>query len=90
MAGFDNTSAAQRMGIHSPSSGGYGVEQAHYEGPHGAGVSYQKGYRSSFERSGGAFTSKNLAGEHLAGMSSQNRGGLVNWEGGSTPPGFQQ
>ena len=66
-------------------------ETAHYNGPHGAGTSYQAGYRTSFERSGGAFTTKGLSeGRSIAGLGAQNRGGIVNWEGGSTPPGFVQ
>ena len=67
----------------------YGTQINPYEGPHGAGTSYQKGYRTSFETSGGAFTTSNLMGKHLAGLGGQNRSGLVKWEGDTEPPAFK-
>lgn len=64
-------------------------ETVQYTGPHGGGTSYQEGYRTSFQRSGGAFTTKGLSeGRSIAGLGAQNRSGVVNWEGASTPPGF--
>jgi hypothetical protein len=53
-------------------------------------TSYQAGYRTSFQKAGGAFTTSNMMGSHVAGLSAQNRSGIVNWDAGSTPPGFQQ
>lgn len=68
-----------------------GVETDEYTGPHGE-TSYQKGYRTSFETKGGAFTSKGIASGHtgLAGSSAQNLSGLVKWDAGSSNPGFNQ
>lgn len=80
--------AQQRYGTQQHSYGTPGVQE--YSGPHGAGTSYQKGYRSSFETHGGSFTSSQVAGGHVTGLSAQNRSGLVNWDAGSTPAGFQQ
>jgi hypothetical protein len=73
----------------SPDSPNSSVEQDHYEGPHGGGTSYQKEYRTSFQSSGGSFTTKGLTGGRVIGLSGQSRSSLVNWDAGaSSTPGF--
>lgn len=61
---------------------------AHYQGPESGGIGHRVGHISSFEQHGGAFKTKSFG--FGAGLSAQNRSGVVNWEGNSTPPGFQQ
>jgi hypothetical protein len=75
----------------TPSESGFGgVEQEHYEGPSG-GTSYQKGYRQSFETSGGAFTTRGLTQGRVIGYSGQSRSSLVNWDAGATnTPSFNK
>jgi hypothetical protein len=46
--------------------------------------------RTSFERGGGAFTTRNVTGGHVVGLSAQTRQSVVNWDAGSSAPGFQQ
>jgi hypothetical protein len=79
-----------RVSEPTPSETGYGdVQQDHYTGPESGGTSYQKGYRSSFERSGGAFTTKGLTQGHVVGLSTQSRSSLINW-GDNPSPSFTQ
>ena len=72
------------------------LEQDRYQGPESGGTSYQKEYRTSFQTSGGSFTTKGLAESsgnknRVIGLSGQSRSSLVNWDSGATSsPGFTQ
>lgn len=67
----------------------YGITGEGYSGPTDA-LGLGKGTSTSFERRGGAFTTKNLTQGAVVGLSAQSRGTLVNWDGGSSTPGFNQ
>ena len=73
-------------------TGDYGVQTDAYHAPemHQGLTSYQSGFRTSFQKAGGAFTTNNVQQGHVTGLSAQNRSGVVNWDAGATPPGFQQ
>jgi hypothetical protein len=58
-----------------------------YQGAMGAdSLSAQN--RTSFERGGGAFKSRDVTRDSFAGLSSQNRGTVVNWGDGGSSPSF--
>lgn len=85
--------AGVRSLAQNPADHNYGVETDAYHAPQrGPSLgSHSATYRTSFQRAGGTFTTHQLQGEHIAGMSAQNRSTVVNWdsEPGATP-GFNK
>lgn len=66
-----------------------GVQTDSYHGESSL-TAHQKGMSTSFERHGGAFTTRNVTGGRPISYGSNVRSSLINWDGGGGSPGFQK